>query len=77
VWRNYFSKEANITEAWESVDPGSTGGPKSMKSEGKGGGASEGVESEGECGVRKSSAHLSVEGLSPEGFLPAADSCFL
>lgn len=48
-----------------------------MKSEGKGGGASEGVESEGECGVRKSSAHLSVEGLSPEGFLPAADSCFL
>lgn len=30
-----------------------------MKSEGKGGGASEGVESEGECGVRKGSTHLS------------------
>lgn len=48
-----------------------------MKSEGKQGGASEGVESEGECVVsgKGEQIHL-VEGLSPKGFLPAAGSCF-
>lgn len=48
-----------------------------MKSEGKGGGVLEGVESEGECGVRKSSIYLFVEGFSFEGFLLVVDSCFL
>lgn len=45
-----------------------------MKSGGKGGGTSEGVASEGECGVSGPEAHIHLVDL---GFLRAAGSCFL